>query len=374
MSHVIYFWQRIITPHMAYLAETLAEMGHSVVYVANQSMSPDRKNMGWTAPVLKHASLQIATNAGEITTLVTSAPLNSVHFCQGLRANGLVGIAQKELVRRSLRQWVLIETVDDAGYDGFLKRLVYRLLLWRWRSRLQGILAIGWKTSDWLISLGANPDTTFPFAYFLASTDLKTARNRPYGSPLRFLFVGQLILRKRVDYLIKALVDLQEHQFELVVVGDGPMRQTWQALADVLLPGRVIWVGRMGMANIQNEMNNADCLVLPSRHDGWGAVVSEALMSGTPVVCSSACGSSGVVKASNRGGVFPAGDVRALTIALQKILAAGPLDIEERTALAQWATSLGTQEGACYLQNILADTERPVPPWDRLQGFEKTVH
>lgn len=359
---------------MAHLAEALATMGHSVVYVANQSMSVDRQKMGWTAPDLHHAALKIASKAEEVTALAATAPLDSVHFCQGLRSNGLVGIAQKELARRGLCQWVLMETIDDAGYKRLPKRLLYRWLLWRWRSRLQGILAIGWKMPDWLISLGANPATTIPFAYFLPSAAAHIARNRSQGSPLRFLFVGQLIARKCVDQLIQALADLQEHHFELVIVGDGPMRQTWQAKADSLLPGRVRWLGSMRIADIPCEMVNADCLVLPSRHDGWGAVVSEALIAGTPVVCSSGCGSLGVVKASRAGGVFPAGDVRALTTALRQVLAAGPPLVEERTALARWATSLGAQAGARYLTDILAHAdghrERPAPPWDRLHGLE----
>lgn len=359
---------------MAHLAEALATMGHSVVYVANESMSVDRQKMGWTAPVLSHTVLQIACNAEEAKALAASAPFNSVHFCQGLRANGLVGTAQKELARRGLCQWVLMETIDDAGYKRLPKRLLYRWLLWRWRGRLQGILAIGWKTPDWLMSLGANPATTFSFAYFLPSAAAHIARNRSQGSPQRFLFVGQLIALKCVDQLIQALADLLDHHFELVIVGDGPMRQTWQAQADGLLPGRVRWLGRMRMADIPHEMGNADCLVLPSRHDGWGAVVSEALMAGTPVVCSSACGSSGVVKASRSGGVFPAGDVRALATALRQVLAAGPPIVEERTALARWARSLGAQAGARYLTDILAHAdghlERPAPPWDRLHGLE----
>lgn len=359
---------------MAHLAEALAIMGHNVVYVANQSMSVDRQKMGWAPPTLKHIDLKIASNAKNATDFVTFAPFDSVHFCQGLRANGLVGIAQKELARRGLRQWVLMETVDDAGYMRLPKRLLYRWLLRHSRSWLQGILAIGWQTSDWLMSLGANPATTFPFAYFLPNTDTHIACKRSRDSPLRILFVGQLIPRKRVDQLINALAGLQEHQFELVIVGDGLMRGIWQERADKLLPGRVRWLGTMPMADIPYEMSNADCLVLPSRHDGWGAVVSEALMAGTPVVCSSACGSSGVVKASCEGGVFPTGDVRALTKLLREILEAGPLLIERRRALAHWATSLGAPVGARYLNDILAHAagqqRRPVPPWHRLHDLE----
>ena len=76
------------------------------------------------------------------------------------------------------------------------------------------------------------------------------------------------------------------------------MRPAWESLAASLLPNRVQWFGKFPMSEVAKKMADADCLVLPSLHDGWGAVVSEALIAGTPVICSDACGSAGVVEAS----------------------------------------------------------------------------
>ena len=38
----IWFWQLIVSPHMAGLAKALAESGHSVTFVAQNEMSADR--------------------------------------------------------------------------------------------------------------------------------------------------------------------------------------------------------------------------------------------------------------------------------------------------------------------------------------------
>jgi hypothetical protein len=40
-----------------------------------------------------------------------------------------------------------------------------------------------------------------------------------------------------------------------------------------MLPGRVSFRGLLPISNIPGHMAAADCLVLPSSHDGWGAVV-----------------------------------------------------------------------------------------------------
>jgi glycosyltransferase involved in cell wall biosynthesis len=101
-------------------------------------------------------------------------------------------------------------------------------------------------------------------------------------------------------------------------------------------------------------------------HDGWGAVVSEALMAGTPAVCSDACGAAEVVHASGVGGVFARDQVDALRTTLDAQLKTGIIDSSRRAQLASWAAALGADAGAKYLLEILAFAnggERPSPPW-----------
>ncbi len=109
----VWFWQRIVTPHMAYLAIALADRGIEVVYITEEAMAPERVALGWSAPVLKGVHLEFAASSGAVGTLVASASADSVHICQGVRSNGLVHEAQRALARRKLRQWVVMETVDD---------------------------------------------------------------------------------------------------------------------------------------------------------------------------------------------------------------------------------------------------------------------
>jgi len=363
----VYFWQKIVTPHMANLAEALAATGKEVIYVANESMSTDRQQMGWAAPVLNHAKLLTAADAQSVAEIARAAPAQSIHLCQGLRGNGLVSIAQQVLAKREVRQWTFMETIDDAGPLGEIKRLHYRWLLLRRKQALQGILAIGWETPGWLRARGVEQNTIFPFAYFLLDALAQVSRMRVAGAPFRFLFVGQLIECKRVDRLLQSLAAHVAHDFELVVVGDGPKRSEWEAMGHTLLPNRVRWLGRLPMDEIPQKMANADCLVLPSRHDGWGAVVSEALMVGTPVICSDACGSAGVVRASGVGGVFPKDNVGALSSLAEAMLAKGVLLDADRQELKGWASGLGAAAGARYLAEILefSDSQavRPMPPW-----------
>ncbi len=139
MADPVYFWQRIVSPHMAGLAAAMAAAGRDVTYVAERTLSADRAAQGWQVPSLGQAKLELAPDEAAVRRLVKAAPAESVHICQGLRNNQLVGIAQSALASRGLRQWVIMETVDDRGWRGVVKRLEYRRLLRQWSPRLEGI-------------------------------------------------------------------------------------------------------------------------------------------------------------------------------------------------------------------------------------------
>ncbi len=363
----VWFWQRIVSPHMAGFAVALVQRGCAVTYVAEQPMSPDRVKLGWTAPLLPCVDLIYVDRQRAVDALVRKAPAEAIHICQGVRANGLVETAQRVLTERGSRQWVVMETVNDAIWYGPIKRTEYSRLFHAKRASLQGVLATGHRTPAWVSARGMPADCVFPFAYFLADNKLAHAKQRDPG-PYRFIFVGQLIPRKRVDWLIKALASLKGKSFELWVVGDGAEQSTLTTLGATVLRDQVRWLGQLPLAQVPAVMEKADCLVLPSVHDGWGAVASEALMAGTPVVCSDACGVAGAVQASGRGGVFPADDRKALTRLLDSQLGLGVVTAEARVQLAEWATCLGADAGARYLMQILEYKAnptgvRPVPPW-----------
>lgn len=363
----IWLWQNIISPHMASLAVALARHGCDVVYVAQQSMSEDRVQQGWSSPSLDGVRLESMPSAESVRQLVGSAPPESTHICSGIRSNGLIGLAQKALARRQLQQWIVMETVENTGWRGVLKRLEYRRLFMLRGRHVRGVLGIGHSTPAWISARGMPENKVYPFAYFLPNPAVESHEPPRVSDRFRILFAGQFIARKRLDHLIDALGHMSSLDFELAVIGSGPLENQLRMLSDKVLPGRVDWIGRLPLEAVPVEMARADCLVLPSRHDGWGAVVSEALMVGTPVICSDACGSAEVVRASGYGGVFRSGDRDALMLLLSKVIAKGRLSSAERSSLAGLAECLGGNAGAAYLMRILdhADgrAERPLPPW-----------
>lgn len=363
----VWFWQGIFSPHMAALAVALARAGCEVTYVAERELTVDRMRQGWKPPTLEGVTLRLMTSPQVARELLATAPIDCVHICSGVRGNGRVGDVQRELGRRRKSYWVMLETVDAAGALGFLRGLVYQFYFALRLGHLRGVLAIGHSLPGWIRARGVPPDLVYPFAYFLPDPESGHIPKLRQPGPFRFAFAGQLIPRKRLDWLIGALSDISEQDFELWIVGSGAKEATLRSMACRKLNDRVRWIGQLPISEVPTFLANMDCLVLPSKHDGWGAVVSEALMVGTQVICSGACGAAGVVRASGFGGVFNGNDRGGLKSVLEKVLALGPLSPSVKAALGDWAACLGGRAGAEYLLSILAHAEdhcpRPPAPW-----------
>ena len=137
-------------------------------------------------------------------------------------------------------------------------------------------------------------------------------------------FVGQLIHRKGVDLLLRAVSRLPESGWSPDLIGDGADRESFQAFVVAHgLSGSVRFCGNQPNAVVLAALQSADVLILPSRWDGWGAVVNEALMLGTPVIVSDACRISDCQQCLRNG--FSSRRPQRLVPALQAVLDRGQL-------------------------------------------------
>ena len=106
------------------------------------------------------------------------------------------------------------------------------------------------------------------------------------SDPVEFIFVGRLIDWKALDIVLEAMGRLRgQLPISLEIIGDGPMRESWQALADQLgLCSVVKFSGWLSQEACAVRLRAADVFVLPSLFECGGAVVLEAMAMGLPVV------------------------------------------------------------------------------------------
>ena len=112
------------------------------------------------------------------------------------------------------------------------------------------------------------------------------------------LFVGYLVKRKGVEYLIKAikLVVKSNKNIMCYIVGNGVLEKELRSLtAKLNLNGFVFFVGAKKPEDVPLWMNACDILVLPSLNEGLPNVLSEAMACGKPVVATSVAGTPEIV-------------------------------------------------------------------------------
>ena len=180
-----------------------------------------------------------------------------------------------------------------SGLNGVLFG-IYQWLALRLLSQLSGVVTTSPMLAKELQRSGCAPHRVFVLPCCLSAEQESAAlalRNRETieDSPLQVIFIGRLDSYKRLDWLLKALVTLQS-PWHLVVIGDGPRRSTYEALAVKLLGQkafeRVSFLGRLSETDKLAQLELADLLVLPSdrSNEAFGIVQLEAMASGIPAL------------------------------------------------------------------------------------------
>lgn len=114
-----------------------------------------------------------------------------------------------------------------------------------------------------------------------------TAAEVPLPAESLVVFAGRHIPEKEPVAVVLAVAKARETIPELraVMYGNGPERpRVLAAIADHKLEGVVEAPGFVDAAVIEDSLARALCLVLPSRREGYGLVVLEALSKGTPAI------------------------------------------------------------------------------------------
>jgi glycosyltransferase involved in cell wall biosynthesis len=143
---------------------------------------------------------------------------------------------------------------------------------------------------EWKITVA--PNGIYPERY--RSLVDPVAVKRLYGidpsAPL-VLFVGRLVYQKGPDLLIHAipLVLQKQPDARFIMIGDGSMRESLEAEA-AALPVR--FLGFVDDAHHLELLNACDLVVIPSRNEPFGLVLTEAWSAGRCVVATDVGGLS----------------------------------------------------------------------------------
>jgi colanic acid/amylovoran biosynthesis glycosyltransferase len=181
--------------------------------------------------------------------------------------------------------------------------------------------------------------------------------NRP-----RLVNIGRLSEQKGQLLLVEAAARLRDLsiEFELVIVGDGPMRGKIEGLIERLgLQEQVRITGYLNNQAVRQELESARALVLPSFAEGLPVVIMEAMALGRPVISTYVAGIPELVEPGKNGWLVPAGAIEPLVDAMFKALTANPDELERlgRAGAARVSSLHNVCSEAKKLAYLISDLE-----------------
>jgi glycosyltransferase involved in cell wall biosynthesis len=203
---------------------------------------------------------------------------------------------------------------------------------WRYR-RLPGLLNApgvtlvanhGINAARDLVSLGVSAGKVLAWDFPHGRSPDDFAPKRLSGAaPRRLLYAGSIVRSKGVGELIRAVVHLAPRcDVRLGIAGAGRV-DTYRKLAERLgVSDRVDFLGLVPNADVLRLMQEADAVVVPSRHsfpEGLPLTLYEALTSRTPVIASDHPMFRGHLRDGESALVFPAGEARALAACVERL-------------------------------------------------------
>ena len=197
------------------------------------------------------------------------------------------------------------------GWMAWLRRWERLSLL---RS-LDGVIAYSQRGAAQYRRLGLPADRVFVASNAADPAPVTPPPSRPdrYLDRPVILFVGRLQARKRLDLLIHACARLPTRlQPRLVIVGDGPARTGFEALARRTYP-LAEFVGERHGAQLEPFYQAADLFVLPGT---GGLAVQQAMARALPVIVAQGDGTQDDLVRPGNGWQIPPDDQDALTVTI----------------------------------------------------------
>ena len=214
---------------------------------------------------------------------------------------GVVGALLKKI-----RKKPLILTVHGSDLMVLGKNPLMRLILKWVISSADHILAVSSFLKNELHELGADEARV---SVVHNGVDKKQA---PSGSEKRIIFIGSLVWQKGVDILLEAYSSINElkEDVELLIVGDGPEKRKLIELSKKLELNDVEFKGYV--EDLSPLFTKNSVLVLPSRAEGFGIVILEAMAMGVPVIASRVGGIPEIIVNEENGLLFEPESVKNL--------------------------------------------------------------
>lgn len=304
----ILFLSNYYTHHQQPLCQTLDVLSHhQFTFLATEAFAEDRKRLGWdiqqNVPFVQDYDKswdEVILEADVV--LLGSAPHSLVK--KRLEAGKLVFLYAERVYKNGYQPWK------------WLPRL-YRFWARYGRYHSMYLLsASGYTAADYGIH-GAFLGKAYRWGYFPQTKQYDMAALMGSKDPAKILWCGRFLDWKHPEAAIAVAARLKAegYVFKMDIIGMGQMeQQLQQQISRENLSDCVHLLGSMPAEEVRTHMEAAGVYLFTSDfHEGWGAVLNEAMNSGCSVVASHAIGAVPfLLEHGENGLIYPSGDLDRL--------------------------------------------------------------
>jgi len=265
---------------------------------------------------------------------------NGQLFRDGAPCEDCVGASPWHGVQHGCYRGSMVLSVPAAGTIALHDRLR------TWSRTVDRFVVLSEFAAERLVRGGLPPDRIELKPNFVADPGPRAV---PAAASATVLYVGRLSPEKGVELLVEAWRELGDGPLELVVVGDGPLRER-------LARRPAAWlrlVGQLPAAEVRRQMLAARALVLPSVwYEGQPVAVLEALAAGLPVLGSGIGGVPELLAPLGRDWLAAPGEVASWVAALRTLADPERVELASARARALYERSFSTAAAARALEGI----------------------
>ena len=345
-------------------------------YVCLKDYPEERKALNWGSTNYGNAELIILPNdkkaRGKKIKKLLDLSVECEHIICGI-AGPMANIICPILKRRK-QKFIVVSERPRIGFTGakssiisvglcfkygILKRLKYQ-------SSIKAFLPLGSIGVDVFHRLGWKKELLFQFMYCGEYHNYPALKEHDTGK-IHFLYIGRFGFNHALDVLMDAFDKINDNNWQLDMAG-GYGEQKDLIMRWISTRENVQFIGKFDSSEVRTLMAQYDCIVVPSRLDGWNCQINEALSVGCPVITHIFSVSSELVSASGAGIVVRSLDSTEMAKALE-------MPIKDKGLISKWRENaiiyrhrFDKEAVGEYLLNIINYVNkesdfRPLCPW-----------
>lgn len=356
------FVSNYFSHHQKALSDGLADQC-DYSFVEMSEMTEERKNMGWGMDKIPGYVCSYAEAPDEALDKIARADVV------------IAGDVPPRIIRDCLRRNQVVLRYSERPLKNGMEPLKYlpRLIKWHCQNplgkRIYLLCASAYTARDYA-AFGLFRGKAYRWGYFPEVKNYKSIQQLIQDKKkVSILWVGRFLDWKHPDDAIAVAARLKAsgYSFDLRMIGSGPMEdalreQIWQeGLEDC-----VHLLGTMSPEQVRTHMEKTEIFLFTSgRHEGWGAVLNEAMNSGCCVVACEAAGSVPyLVRNGCNGLTYRFGDKDSLYDQVRRVLdtegmAAGLGAEAYETMVTHWNGKTAAERLVALVREILAGKKYP---------------